>query len=429
MGHGYYYAHPALPWFFRGMFEKLQLKKQSHSKRSGNKSISPFCSFAEAIGVIGSIYHNQYGAGKCDVIFPLVKEEGNLLFALRLARSNRMWDTVTRTMQGLHVLYEHTGRLNEWKCLVEKIIPDFINSTNEEPLQGREDQWSLITDYRVRIAIEERKWNEAERLQYINVCWCRRHTPSYSRTSIKTLNKVEINKIRTLAVSIELLGSIQQRAGKEDCVQTCKEALKINIMIGEFSSSASCCHQLGNAFLLIPSIRNLNEARKWFNRSLKLRREPDRLGRGKIANELGYVALEEAKETEKSSIKWQNKISEALKYYMMALEIFPPDSITELAITHNQIGMIYFEKGETDRSILHYNHSLQYREMKGNACEAGNSRFNIALSLSQCRRFTDALDYARSALGNYESYGVRPKDRIEETKNLIQDLESLIELG
>jgi hypothetical protein len=51
-------------------------------------------------------------------------------------------------MQGLHILYDHTGRRAEWKRLVEEIVPD-IASEHDEPISGREEMWGLVNDYRV----------------------------------------------------------------------------------------------------------------------------------------------------------------------------------------------------------------------------------------------------------------------------------------
>ena len=55
-------------------------------------------------------------------------------------------------MQGLHQLYGHTGRRAEWQALVEEIVPDFVDPATDGPLPGREEQWGLVTEYRVRLA-------------------------------------------------------------------------------------------------------------------------------------------------------------------------------------------------------------------------------------------------------------------------------------
>ena len=108
------------------------------------------------MGELGNYYHDQYGAGNRNVLAVLRAEEANLLHARRLARVHGWWDPVTSAMQGLQHLYAHTGRRAEWKRLVEEIVPDFVDPENDGPLPEREENWSLVTGYRVRLAREER---------------------------------------------------------------------------------------------------------------------------------------------------------------------------------------------------------------------------------------------------------------------------------
>ena len=110
------------------------------------------------MGELGNYYHNQYEDGNRDVIAPLRAEEANLLHArsrperTAAVEGRDHWaDAITSTMQGLRTLYDHTGRRAEWARLVEEIVPDFVGP-DDLPLPGREEQWSLVTEYRVLLA-------------------------------------------------------------------------------------------------------------------------------------------------------------------------------------------------------------------------------------------------------------------------------------
>ena len=59
LGGGYYTIHPALPWFFKGLFERLYPKDPL-----------PERAFVEAVGALGNYYWNQYETGNRDVIAP-----------------------------------------------------------------------------------------------------------------------------------------------------------------------------------------------------------------------------------------------------------------------------------------------------------------------------------------------------------------------
>jgi len=107
-------------------------------------------------GELGNYYHNSYGAGKREVLSALRAEEANLLQARRLALENGWWRGVISAMQGLDELYDHTGRRAEWKRLVEEVVPAFVEPKTEAPLPGLEEEWSLVIQYRVGLAREER---------------------------------------------------------------------------------------------------------------------------------------------------------------------------------------------------------------------------------------------------------------------------------
>jgi tetratricopeptide (TPR) repeat protein len=97
--------------------------------------------------------------------------------------------------------------------------------------------------------------------------------------------------------------------------------------------------------------------------------------------------------------------------------------VDDLAVTHNQLGNIYYEAGNLERLLEHYNKSVQYKEMAGNIYAAGTTRCNIAIALANNGRLSDALLYARAALRNFESYGERAKDDEDKTKGVIEWIE------
>src|SRR5690606_31562518 len=83
----------------------------------------------------------------------LAPEEANLLHARRSARRHGWWDGVISAMQGPRVLYDYQGRTAEWARLVAEIVPDFCTPAGD-PLPGREEQYSLVMEYRVHLATD-----------------------------------------------------------------------------------------------------------------------------------------------------------------------------------------------------------------------------------------------------------------------------------
>jgi tetratricopeptide (TPR) repeat protein len=421
LGGGYYIIHPALPWFFKSLFN------QYYTSATGDgQEVRAARAFVEAMDWLGNYYLEQYGAGDRDVIAALIAEEANLLHARKLARMYGWWHAVIGTMQGLRMLYSHTGRRAEWARLVDEIVPDFVDSDTDGPLPGRGAAWSLVTEYRVHLAREARQWAEAERLQRPRVGWDRKRAAAALAAPPKALDDAQRKAIYNLAASLNELGEIQRELGQSECVAAYEESLRLPERIGDRAGVAICAFNLGTAYKDISALRDLDQAERWYQRSLELHEERDRLGRAQCLGQLGLVAYErfkEARATKKPGEELLQHINSALQYYQQALGMFPPNAVGDLAVTHNQLGIIYQNAGDLDRALPHYRESIRYEEIQGNLYGAAQARLGIALALARAGRLADALEYARAALSNFETYGEGASEAIQGTQELIAQIE------
>ncbi len=133
-GGGYYRVHPALPWYFRELFELHYGADRGDRARRA---------FVEAMGELANFYANRSHGGENSVVSALAEEEDNLLAAWRSAREHGWWRRVISAMQGLRALYTNTGRDPAWRRLVEIATPDFVDPHTDGPLRGREDHRSI----------------------------------------------------------------------------------------------------------------------------------------------------------------------------------------------------------------------------------------------------------------------------------------------
>ncbi|MEK8021900.1 MAG: tetratricopeptide repeat protein, partial [Candidatus Parabeggiatoa sp.] len=406
-----YSIHPALPWYFKQLFDSSFEKTQAATR-----------GFVEAMGELGNYYAAQYAGGNRDIIGILTAEEANLLYARRLERTYGWWHRITSTMQGLRELYAHTGRRAEWASLVEEIVPDFVDTATDKPLAGREEKWSLVTEYRVRLAEENRQWAEAERLQKVCVEWDRQNAaPFLGNPSVGEGRNV----IRTLATSLHQLGQIQRECQQADCVKTYEESLNLTEQIGDQAEVATCAFNLGHAYMQLSILRNLEQALHWYQRSFELRSEDDRVGRGRSLAQLGLVAnerFEEARTANQSKEILLQHINEAVKYCQDALKLLPNNAVNDLAVTHNQFGVIYYNVGDLEQALSHYREAIRYFEMAGDIYHAGVTRYNVALALQDANRFPDALEYARAALRNFQSFPQGAEELIQRREGLIEKI-------
>ena len=403
-GGGYYSIHPALPWFFRALFEQQGLEACERASRA----------YVESIGSLGDYYRGQYEGGERRVTGALKAEEPNLLHARALAKQRGWWPEGIGAMQGLQLLYRHTARTAEWARLVEEIVPDFINPATEGPLVAREGVWSLVTGYRVEVARGARKWDEAERLQWIRVEWDRRHAREEDRHSI-----------RILAASLHELGEIRREMGRPECAKAYQEAFDVAMRIQDSPNAAAAAFNLGNAYLKVPELHNLDESESWYGKSLDLRAKGDLMARAGSIGQLGTVALErfrEARAAKKPEAELTRHLNDALGRCQEALKMTPPDAVGQLAVAHNQMGVIYFEAGDLDRALHHYREAIRLQEVQGNLHGTAETRYNVALALVHAGRLPDARQYAQAALSDFQTYGAGAAQDVQDALDLISQI-------
>ena len=151
------------------------------------------------------------------------------------------------------------------------------------------------------------------------------------------------------------------------------------------------------------------------------------MGRAKCHGQLGHVVRErfkEARSAGKPEMELERHLNYALQGYHKALELLPTSAVNDLAVVHNALGGVYGEAGDLDRALLHCREAVHYVEGSGDLYHAAMARRNMAQALAGAGRFDDALEYAHAALRDYETYGDRAQKEIQETYQLIAELES-----
>jgi tetratricopeptide (TPR) repeat protein len=407
-GGGYYRIHPALPWYFRRMFEHYFPETSGDAERARR-------AFATVIGALGEFYQEQYDEGRHEALSVLTAEEDNLLSAWRLARKSRLWDCVISTMQGLRVLYDSTGRSGTWRQLVDETTPEFIDRSTDGPLAGREKEWGQVIEYRVHLARDNRNWPEAERLQRSRIDWDR----------VQAAKAADLDADphkRALARSLFQLAEIQRGQRDPGCIATYIEALELARAINDSAAQSYIALSLGNASLSITDPPDLDNAELWYRRSLDLAAPGDNPMRARILGQLGLVAYKhfnDAKAADRPATELGRYIAEAAQYYSQSLEMAPATAVDHLAATHNQLGNVYQDAGGTDRALMHFRQGIRYAEMAGDTFGAGQTRFNVALTLLRARRLSEARLYAEAALNDFRTFGDRAVSEIERTEKLV----------
>jgi tetratricopeptide (TPR) repeat protein len=279
----------------------------------------------------------------------------------------------------------------------------------------------------VLLAREARRWAEAERLQRARVEWSRQRAAASLALPAGALDDAGRNAIRSLAVSLQLLGTIQREQGKPACFEAYREDYDLSLQIDARPKAAVTAFNLGHAYMDLPGLRDLDEAERWYQRSLELHDQQDRLGRGRCTGELGNVAWErfkDAREAGQPEAELLRHLNDAASYYYQDLDLLPPNAVDDLAVTHNALGAIHHAARDLERALRHWRDAAQLFEAAGDGYHAGVVRRNIAIALANTGRLADARDYAQAALRDFEPYGAGATTNVEKTQRLIADIQA-----
>jgi hypothetical protein len=148
------------------------------------------------------------------------------------------WDLAMGPAASLFVLYGQTGRTAEWRRLVADLQPGLADPANGGPLPGREQQWALLNDNRVRIARQARDWAAAQKLQRASVAWQQQQVAAVLRAPVQTIGDIlpgELNErqrhaVRNLAVAIQQGGNIAGAPGKPDRIDVRLKAARLPLL-------------------------------------------------------------------------------------------------------------------------------------------------------------------------------------------------------
>ena len=203
LGDGYYAIHPALPWYFTTLYATTYGQPGHPAAQQAARA------YTHTLAELGGYYHRP-GRNRPQRSGPGARGRGGQPAPRPHPRPARpaLGRRDSAACRACASCIERTGRDGEWARLVAQVTPDFIDPATDGPLPGREDQWSIITEYRVRLAMAARDWPAATRLQNLAIAWDRDQAAAALATPASQLTPAQRNQIRNLAVSLQYLGDI-----------------------------------------------------------------------------------------------------------------------------------------------------------------------------------------------------------------------------
>ena len=417
---GSYAIHPALPWYFSNLFSDCYPPPDDAQVSRA---------YAHAVAGWGEFLHHQYGQGHGQLAITLLdREEGNLRHALTIAQAGQQWTDALLCLQGLRTLYTHTGRDAEWARLVVQATTDFTDPATDGPLPGREEEWTYVTSYRVRLAREDRDWATATRLQNARVAWDEKRAEAALRHD--ELTDEDRDNLRNLGVSYEYLGKILKDQKSPDSLDHFQHALDLYKRIGGKIEAANIALDIGDVYLDTPGRRDLDQAQEWTQRSLDSRSPDDRAGQAACLSQLGDVASRRFRVCMDWAKRWGDDpatclahLNTALTCYLQALPLVPADNPQNLAVVHGRLGRAYSAIQQPQQALQHFQEALRYHLLRGDVYDAGLTRFDIAVTLRLYGNRAEAWQYARAALEVFQRGGQDAAQNAARARQLIAELE------
>ena len=424
--------HPALPWFLAQLFNQYYDGREGRSTREAVLSC-----WVDAIAMSGDYYQRQFLNDSRAPIRVLELEEANLLQGRRLAIKNEWWFQAISCMQGLRILYMVQGRTAEWARLVEEITPYYCTA-EDGPVVGREDEYNIVLEYRGRLAWDhEHDLTKAIALQEKQVKWNRKRIEGFNENT--ELDNLQRNLLRTLAVSLEALGSYLRLTKDSTCIPCFEEGIRICRRIGEKFEEAILQLNLGQAYTYVPDLRNLDAAEVAYRRSLDLT-EPTNPLHPTCVRQIGVVHYHRFSDAQDAQEPAEECIPHAMAAeteFKKALQLTSQNDFSTLAPIHNLLGNLYSRLGHFDDARTHFELDADCEERLGNRFGAGRTRAHVAAMYVRAARMvtqpaskrahlTRALAYAEASLRDFEYYKGNAATEEGAAQRLIEGIEDEI---
>ena len=349
--------------------------------------------------------------------------------ACNLARTFEWWDLIPGCIHGLGALFEGADRIAEWEDFFEEMMGECGDEATQAALPGRDLYWRAVVEQGVYSANRRTRWHHAEKLQRLCLNWDRDQVIPYIDEAVETLEESQIIALERYALSLYRMGGVVRQQGFPE-PDIDEGAVNLKERLGDTETASN--GRLNLAWSIYTdngSLRNLARAERWLQRSLELKKEEDRLGKGACCAELGRVSWErfgEARKANREQMELLRFLNDARQYYLRALENDPPDDWAGLAAHNRELGPICFSLGDLGRALPYYRESIRYYEREGNTGQAAQIQFTLALSLREANRVAEARKFAQDACVNFKKVRDGDPEMLKRAERTLESIEQKI---
>ena len=438
-----YVVHPALPWFFRGLFERYYpgtVGEESPATRVTR-------AFAEAIVEWGEFLENKLG-GTRDLVVALSAEEENLLQALRLARRHGWWKLAVRASNVICNFYGAMGRQVERIRQLRAIVADCLDVETLSALPGREECWFKAVSRGLQLGLSEYDFAAAERFYSAASKHLLAQIGDAISREISAVSKAERDLIKEYIdltrIWIGGMVATKVRANLEAAAKLGERAFDLACRFDYHERASQVAFHLGHCYSdileegrVLTEESNLLTAEKWYKRSLDWTKAEDAQTRSMILFELAqvrYSRMQNAVHARAKASTIESLINDAMRSALEAEKTVAPEFIEERARVHHLLGNIFDDAGSltgdrkyTNEAVNHYQEYIKLADRMGDLLDAAVGCREMARLRLKLGEFDDALVFAQEAVRKCEKVGPGGQVSLDRSRGLLRDIALLKE--
>ncbi len=388
----HYTIHPAVPWYFKKLFESYYTDRDAVDRR-----------FVDTMASVGRYMVNTYSRGDRGVLYDLSVNEQNLLHALHLARGHHWWSAVISLLRTIKALYSESGRDVEYGRVLTGAAQDFVDPATDDALPSMEPWWFDITMLRASEVRSSKGGAKKAKQMYTRLIeYARGEAREALANPSAELGPEDKFALSALEAVLQNYGIAQWLDGDATCVKTLEEALSISERLGDPEDEREgTLMQLANAYMDFPSIRDLAKAEFFYRKILDLAtKRGDPVTMGHAMHEVGQVLyrrfIDEMRLQTPRLDQANVLVNDAMKYAHESLHILPPRHPLGSHV-HHLLGNLYDDVGQPAVALKHYMKSIQIADVCNDLGGSSKGRREVARAYLKMGQLDNALAYALAA--------------------------------
>jgi tetratricopeptide (TPR) repeat protein len=437
LGGAFFSVHPALPWYFRKMFESVYPQKDSEggepSASVENRFVScivGFCSFADSDLKDETVGH-----------FIIEIHEPNLLHARRIAERNGVWPHYLNATRIIRNLYFRSGRNAESSRITTATIERMVDPETMASREGLEEFWFEAISMAHSLACHDARVGDADRL--FGMLKTRLETElgsAITQVDAQNLSSRLRGAAQTYiyAVRIHIASIVGRKAVDhlERAMQLGEDGYQLALRLNLTDELAPIAMHIGHCYAdHNQSGENIEAAQEWYERALAHLDPQELHTRSMCKLELAQLCYKRFQRTiidgEEIGVVQQH-FDKALAVAMDAKNTQPkgyPQSEMPLNLL---IGNIFDDGGyysnmkvHQDNAAVYYEKAIQIAEGMRDPLGAATGCREMARLKLKMKEFDEALIYARSSLSRAEGVGPGGAHVADLSRRLIDAIEEL----